>query len=444
MRSMGWRASIGGAGDAGSRAADFDAGPHRAALATVLLIAAFLVIALVWASLAQLDVSVSAKGTMIAPSRVQEIQSLEGGIVREMLVKPGQAVKQGEVLVRLEGSQFEAELGESQQSLLALRASRIRADALLAGTTPEFGAELEAAAPTIVAQERRAWLEARGEYQAGITTAAQTVQRQTAELAEMQARVQSIEASMRVARESLALETKLFEDGAGARADYLAAQQRAVGLTGDLEAARKAVPKAEAALAEARAQAAQAVAKARAQWGAQRSEIEGKAATLGTTVRGRTEKLGRREISSPMDGIVNRVLIPTHGGVAAAGAPILEIVPIEAGLRVSVRVKPSDIGFIHVGQTARVNVLAYDSAIYGKLDAVVERVGADAVLDENKQPYFEVQLRAEPKGMVHAGKPLVLTAGMSVDSSILTGRRTVLGYVLKPLVKTFDSALQER
>ena len=436
--------SMGPFGADGSRTVDFDAGPRRAALAVVAVIATFLVVALVWASLAHLDVSVSAKGTMIAPSRVQEIQSLEGGIVREMLVQPGQAVKQGEVLVRLEGSQFEAELGESQQSLLALRASRIRADALLAGTTPEFGAELEAAAPSIVAQERRAWLEARGEYQAGIATAAQTVQRQTAELAEIQTRVQSIEASMRVVRESLALEKKLFEDGAGARADYLAAQQRAVALTGDLEAARKAVPKAEAALAEARAQAAQAVAKARAQWGAQRSEIEGKAATLGTTVRGRAEKLGRREITSPMDGIVNRVLIPTHGGVAAAGAPILEIVPVEAGLRVNVRIKPSDIGFIHTGQTARVNVLAYDSAIYGKLGAVVERVGADAVLDENKQPYFEVQLRAEPKGMQHAGKPLVLTAGMSVDSSILTGRRTVLGYVLKPLVKTFDSALQER
>lgn len=436
--------SIDSFGGAGSRTADFDAGPARAALATVFVIATFLVVALVWASLAHLDVSVSAKGAMIAPSRVQEIQSLEGGIVREMLVKPGQAVKQGEVLVRLEGSQFEAELGESQQSMLALRASRIRVDALLAGTTPEFGAELEAAAPTIVAQERRAWLEARGEYQAGIATAAQTVGRQTAELAEMQARVQSIEASMRVARESLALEEKLFKEGAGARADYLAAQQRAVGLTGDLEAARKAVPKAEAALAEARAQATQAVAKARAQWGALRSEIEGKAATLGTTVRGRAEKLGRREITSPMDGIVNRVLIPTHGGVAAAGAPILEIVPIEAGLRVNVRVKPSDIGFIHVGQTARVSVLAYDSAIYGKLGAVVERVGADAVLDENKQPYFEVQLRAEPKGIVHAGKALVLTAGMSADASILTGRRTVLGYVLKPLVKTFDSALQER
>ncbi|CAN5478329.1 HlyD family type I secretion periplasmic adaptor subunit [soil metagenome] len=426
------------------RTADFDAGPHRAALGTVFVTAAFLVVALVWASLAHLDVSVSAKGAMIAPSRVQEIQSLEGGIVREMLVKPGQTVKQGDVLVRLEGSQFEAELGESQQSMLALRASRIRADALLAGTTPEFGAELEAAAPALVSQERRAWLEARGEYQAGITTAAETVRRQTAELAEMQARVQSIEASIRVARESLALEEKLFKDGAGARADYLAAQQRTVGLTGDLEAARKAVPKSEAALAEARAQAAQVVAKARAQWGSQRSEIEGKAATLATTLRGRSEKLGRREITSPMDGIVNRVLIPTHGGVAAAGAPILEIVPIEAGLRVNVRVKPSDIGFIHIGQTARVSVLAYDSAIYGKLGAVVERVGADAVLDENKQPYFEVQLRAEPQGIVHAGKQLLLTAGMTADTSILTGQRTVLGYLLKPLVKTFDSALQER
>ena len=141
---------------------------------------------------------------------------------------------------------------------------------------------------------------------------------------------------------------------------------------------------------------------------------------------------------------MNRVLIPTHGGVAGAGAPILEIVPTETALRINVRVKPSDIGFIHAGQNASVNVLAYDSAIYGKLDANVERVGADVVLDENKQPYFEVTLKGERSSIEHDGKHLALTPGMSTDASILTGRRTVLGYVLKPLVKTFESALQER
>jgi adhesin transport system membrane fusion protein len=361
-----------------------------------------------------------------------------------MLVQPGQTVKKGDLIARLDSTQFDADLGESQQSMYALKAMRIRLDALLAGTTPEFGAALEKAAPAIVAQERRAWLEARTEYQASLSTATEAVRRASAELAEAQTRVTSIEASMRVARESFSLEEKLFKDGAGSRAEYLNAQQRTVGFEGDLAAARKAVPKAEAALAEARAQASQVSAKARAQWGTQRTDLEGKAASLGTTVRGREEKVARRDIVSPMDGVVNRVLISTRGGVAAAGAPILEIVPSETALRINARVKPQDVGFIHAGQKARVNVLAFDSAIYGKLEAVVERVGADAVLDEQKQPYFEVVLRGERNSIEHDGKHLALTPGMSTDASILTGQRTVLGYVIKPIVKTFESALQER
>jgi adhesin transport system membrane fusion protein len=429
---------------ASARSADLDAGPHRAVLATIAVMSAFLVVGLTWSALAKLDVSVNAKGAVIPPSRVQEIQSLEGGIVRELLVQPGQTVKKGDLLARLDSGQFNAELGESQQSLYALRAARIRLNALLAGTTPDFGLDLEKDAPEIVKEERRAWNEARIEYQAGITTAAATVNRANAEVAEARSHVQSIEASMRVSRESFALEEKLFKDGAGSRADFLASQQRLTALSGDLESARKAVPKAEAALAEANAQSMQSVAKARALWGGQRSEIEGKVGALNTTVVGRKDKVARRDIYSPMDGVVNRVLIPTHGGVAGAGAPILEIVPSETALRINARVKPSDVGFIHAGQEAHVNVLAYDSAIYGKLHAVVERVGADAVLDEQKQPYFEVTLRGDRNSLEHDGKHLSLTPGMSTDASILTGKRTVLGYVLKPLVKTFESSLQER
>jgi adhesin transport system membrane fusion protein len=429
---------------ASARTSDLDAGPHRAVLATIAVMMAFLVVGLTWSALAKLDVSVNAKGAVIPPSRVQEIQSLEGGIVQEMLVKPGQTVKKGDLLARLDGGQFNAELGESQQSLYALNAARIRLNALLAGTTPDFGIDLEKTAPDIVREERRAWNEARIENQAGVTMAAATVSRANAELAEARSHVQSLEASMRVSRESFSLEEKLFKDGAGSRADYLASQQRLTALSGDLESSRKAVPKAEAALAEANAQGSQSLAKARALWGGQRSEIEGKIGALNTTVVGRKDKVARRDIYSPMDGVVNRVLIPTHGGVAGAGAPILEIVPSETALRINARVKPSDVGFIHAGQEAHVNVLAYDSAIYGKLHAVVERVGADAVLDEQKQPYFEVTLRGDRNSLEHDGKHLSLTPGMSTDASILTGKRTVLGYVLKPLVKTFESSLQER
>ena len=409
----------------------------------LVVLVLFTAIALAWTSLAEVDVAVSARGTVVPPSRVQEVQSLEGGILRELLVHPGQKVKKGEVLVRLDSVQYDNDLGESQQSMRAITAARIRIDALLAGVTPQFG-KLETEAPEIVHEERRLWREAQREYDATRSTGSEGVRRRLAERAETVARIASLEPTLAVAREAFQIEERLFKEGASARGDYLAAQQRLMTQQSELDGLRKSLPRLDAALAEGRAQANEAATRIRAQWSAQRADLEGQAATLGSTVKGREDKVARRDLVSPMDGVVNRVVIPTQGGVAAAGAPILEIVPIEQGLRISARVKPADIGFIHVGQEAAVRVAAYDYSIYGKLEAMVERVGADTLLDENKQPYFEVQLKSALDHLEHDGKILAVTSGMSTDASILTGSRTVLQYLLKPVFKTFSSALRER
>lgn len=435
------------AGAGWSRAAalpsDLDAGPKRTVFAMVALMALFALVALLWAVFAQVDVSVAAHGAVVAPSRVQEVQSLEGGIVRELLVQPGQKVRRGELLVRLDSAQFDADLGESRQTILAVNAARIRIDALLAGSTPKFG-PLEQEAPDIVREERRLWQEAQREVRSSAATAVETVRRRQAERTEALARIDSLKPALAVATESYGIEERLYQQGAGARADYLAAKSRLLSQQLELDALKKSLPRLDAGVAEARAQAAEIESRARSQWTQQRTELEAKASTLGSTVKGREDKVARRELVSPMDGVVNRVLIPTRGGVAAPGAPILEIVPIEEGLRMTVRIRPQDIGFVHAGQSATVRVAAYDSSIYGKLDASVERVGADTLLDENKQPYFEVALRSAKDHLEHAGKPLAISTGMSVDTSILTGKRTVLQYVLKPVFKTLDTALQER
>lgn len=424
-------------------AADLDALPKRIVIVMVAVISAFALGAVLWAAFAPIDVAVSARGAVIPPSRVQELQSLEGGIVRRLLVQPGQRVRKGDLLVKLDAVQFSADLGESQQAMHAITATRLRIDALLANRTPDFG-ELVGSAPEIVREERHQWREARREYDATVAGAAEGVRRRAAERAEVVARIAALEPVLTSARASYQIEQNLTSAGAGARADLLAAQQRLLQQEAEVAGLRKSLPRLDAALAEARAQADEAAARLRSQWSAQRSELEGKAAALSKTVAGRADKVARRDLVSPMDGIVNRILIPTQGGVAQAGAPILEIVPIEDGVRIAARVRPTDIGFIHVGQDAAVRIAAYDSSIYGRLDAKVERVGADTLLDEQKQPYFEVQLKTQVDHLEHDGRVLPVTAGMSGDASILTGSRTVLQYLLKPVFKTFQSALKER
>jgi membrane fusion protein, adhesin transport system len=253
-----------------------------------------------------------------------------------------------------------------------------------------------------------------------------------------------LRASVKLAEDAYAIEERLFKEGAGSRADYVAAQQRLLAQRGELDAVRGSIPRLEAALSAARASASEVDARARAQWGALRTELGAKAGALESTVAGRQDRVTRRELVSPVDGVVNRVLIPTLGGVATAGKPILEIVPDDAQMLINVRVLPNEIGFIHPGQEAKVQVLPYDPSIYGRLSAKVERVGADAVVNERGEAYFEVQLVSSQRALTHAGKTLPISPGMPVDAGIVTGERTVLQYLLKPVLRGIDTALQER
>ena len=423
---------------------DPDQGPQRIVLAMVGVILLFIVTAVVWATYAQLDVAAQGRGAVVPPSRLQEVQSLEGGIVQEMLVGVGDKVKVGQVLARLDTAQVDADLGESRQLRLAALAGRARVDALLKGGAPVFDAALRAQAPDLVDKEMQLWRDAQREFQSNQAVAREAVQRRRSEVAEAESRIQSLQGSLRLAQEAFAIEERLFSEGAGSRADFLAAQQRLETQRSDVESVRQSLPRLRAGLAEAQAQVNEADARARSQWGSQRSEFQTKTATLAATIGGREDKAARREVVSPVEGVVNRVLINTRGGVVAPGKPIVEIVPDEPNLLMSVRVKPSDIGFIRPGQAAHVRVLSYDPSTHGQLDAQVKTVGADAVTDEKGEAYFEVQLIAARDQLKLHGKALPITPGMPVEVGILTGQRSVLQYLLKPVLRSFQGALQER
>ena len=423
---------------------DPDHGPQRVVLLMVGVLVLFIITALGWASVAQLDVAAQGRGAVVPPSRLQEVQSLEGGIVQEMLVAAGQRVMAGQVVARLDTAQIQADLGESRQLQLAALASRARVDALLTGGVPQFSQALRDEAAELVDKETQLWRDAQREYRSNQASVREAVQRRRGELAEAESRILSLQGSLRVTEEGFAIEERLFNEGAGSRSDYLAAQQRLLQQRTEIDGTRQSLPRLRAGLAEAQAQAAEADAKARAQWGTQRSDYQTKTATLGATIGGRQDKAARREVVSPVEGVVNRVLVNTRGGVAAPGKAILEIVPDEANLLMTVRIKPADIGFIRAGQPAHVRVLPYDASTYGQLDAEVKTVGADAVVDEKGEAYFEVQLIAARDQLKLHGKALPITPGMPVDVGILTGQRSVMQYLLKPVLRSFQGALQER
>jgi len=424
---------------------DFDRGPRKAVLILVATTALFFVLLFAWMSFAALDISVNAQGAVIPSSRVQQIQSMEGGILQALKAREGMQVKKGDVLATVQNLQFNAEQGEAQQGLWGAQAALVRLDAEARNATPAFPAELEQSAPDIVREQRTLWQTRRQERENTLETLARQLAQRQQELAEARARHQATSESIGPAREALAIEEKLAAANAGARADLLAAQQRYTSQKGDLETTRIAIGRIQAAVAEAQARLSETRARFLTETSKERSEAELRAAQLAEQLTGRNDKVARRELRAPMDGVVNRLLINTVGGVVKAGETIMEVVPAEDRLLINARVKPSDIAFLKPGQEARIRISAYDSSIFGTLPGKVLRVGADAISDpERKESFFEVLIESRQNYLGDASEHLGISPGMAADASIQTGKRTMMEYMLKPIVKTLDKSLRER
>lgn len=424
---------------------DFDRGPRKAVMILLGTTAAFFVIFFAWMSFAPLDISVNAVGAVVPSSRLQQIQSMEGGILQALNVREGAVVKKGDVLAIVQNLQFNAEQGEAQQGLWGAQAAIARLEAEARNAAPNFPPELEKSAPDLVREQRNLWQTRRQERENTLETLSRQVTQRQQELAEARARHQAISESIGPARETLAIEERLAANGAGAKADLLNAQQRYSSQKGELETTRIAIGRIQAAVAEAQARLSETRSRFFAEISKEKSEAELRAAQIGEQLTGRNDRVARREMRAPMDGVVNRLLVNTVGGVVKAGETIMEVVPAEDRLLITAKVKPSDIAFLKPGQDARIRVTAYDSSIFGSLPGKVVRVGADAVVDgEKKETYFEVLLEAEKNYLGDPAEHLTISPGMAADASIQTGKRTMMEYMLKPIVKTLDKSLRER
>ncbi len=427
-----------------SRHADLNHGPRKSALILTGLIFAFLIIITAWMNLAALDISVRATGSVVPSSRIQQVQSLEGGIIRELLVQEGQHVTAGQLLAKLDSVDYDAQLREQLQNYWGMLATLTRLDAEMQGSEPVFPADVSVQAPELVQRERALWASRQTAREARIATAEDVIEQREKQLAEARSQLASLRSRKQITLAQLEIETSLYEQDAGSRSEYLNAQAEDTRMNGEIETTRLTVARLEAAVAEAHASKRQVAAEFLAEVGQQYSELKTKVEALKETLPSSKDRLLRRNLHAPRDGIVNRLLVTTIGGVVKPGESIMEIVPVSGNLLISTRVKPSDIGFIKAGQKATIRISAYDSSVFGAIDGEVIRIGADTIFDERKQPYFEVQLKADKNYLENGDQQLPITPGMAVDVSIKTGKRTVMEYLLKPIVKNFQTALQER
>ncbi|ABF54464.1 HlyD family type I secretion periplasmic adaptor subunit [Sphingopyxis alaskensis] len=396
-----------------------------------------LVLFLLWASIARVDEISRGQGRVIPSSRVQIIQSAEPSTIREILVRSGQTVEKGQLLVRLDNTTSQSELGqlETENERLAQRAARLAGEGGSgAGCTGDScGDEAR------LAEVRRSAL------QSQLAALSASVEQRRRDLGEAQATASALESSLRLAREQVAMLEPLAARGVVPQTELLTAQREVVDIQGRLAAARQAMSRSQAAIREASAEVSRARFDFQQEALNERSQLTTKMAVNEETIRGAEGRLARSEIRSPARGVVNDLLVNTLGGFVNAGEQIMQIVPLGDKLLIETRVTPRDIAFIKVGDPANVKVTAYDFSIYGGLKGKVVRVSPDSIYDEvEREAYFTVVVETTNSFLVSNGRRLPITPGMLCDVEILTGKKSVLSYLLKPVLKVSGTALTER
>jgi len=392
-----------------------------------------------WASLAQVDEITRGMGKVIPSSKTQLVQPSEPATIAEILVRNGQVVKKGQILVRLDDAQSSSELGQLQteNSRLTARASRLATEA--------SGGAMGCSEGTLCAEERRLSQVRRATARSRESGLASAIEQRRRDLSEGQATVAALESSVRLAGDQVNMLEPLAAKGIIPRTELITAQRDLVDTRGRLSAARQGVGRAQAAIREAQAQLNSARLDFREQALAERSEVNTRIAVNEETIRGAEARQQKNEIRAPSDGIVNDVQITTVGGFVNAGEMIMQVVPVGDRLFVEARIRPSDIAFIKVGDPANVKVTAYDFSIFGGISGKVQQISADSIYDEvEREAYYLVVIETDRAFIERAGQKLPIVPGMICDVEIITGRKSILNYLLKPVAKAFDMALTER
>jgi adhesin transport system membrane fusion protein len=414
--------------------------PLRARM--ILRLAAVLFVALVaWASVATLDEVTRGDAKVVPTSQVQVVQSVDGGVVEALPVREGQVVEAGQLLLRVDSTRFVSSMLESRYSQMALQAKALRLEALTRGTPFNPPAALARDAADIVAQERRLYESRRSEINAQIAISENQLAQRRQELAEARARKEQAEQSLELQRKELNATRPMVSSGAVSEVEVLRLEREVARLRGDRDQAAAQILRVQAAIQEAERRIDEVRLTAHNQMSMELSETLGKLTAMSEGGRALEDKVKHADIRSPVRGTVKRLLVNTVGGVVQPGAEVVEIVPLDDTLILEARILPRDIAFLRPGQQALVKFTAYDFAIYGGLEATVIGIGADSIVDEKGTAYYLVRVRTL-KSKLGENQPII--PGMVAQVDIRTGKKTLLAYLLKPILRAKSNALSER
>ncbi|WP_122421063.1 HlyD family type I secretion periplasmic adaptor subunit [Pseudomonas viridiflava] len=416
----------------------------RAMSLTVWIAAALLLGALLWAGFAVLEEVTTGEGKAIPSSKVQVIQNLEGGIVSDIFVREGQVVDKGDTLLRLDDTRFMSSRSESEVDRLTLTAQVERLAAEAEGRSLTLPAEVTSSAPQVAADEQALYESRQRRLASEQRTLNEQLRQKTQELAEFRSKQEQFRSSLSLVQQELDMSAPLVSSGAVSPVEILRLKRNAVELRGSMNANTLAIPRAEAAISEIKSRVQESELGFRADAARELNEKRNDLARISASRIAIDDRMSRTTVVSPVRGIVKTLKVNTIGGVVQPGSDLLEIVPLEDNLLIEAKVRPQDVAFLHPGQKAMVKFSAYDYTLYGGLPARLELIGADTITDDRDNSFYLIQVRTDSNHLGSDSRPLLIIPGMIATVDIITGEKSVLDYLLKPVLKARAEALRER
>lgn len=412
----------------------------------VLWVIAFSVVWLiVWASQAPIDEIARGEGSVIPSSRVQVVQNLEGGIVEELNVREGDVVKKGQPLLKIQDINFMSSYEENRLKIeeLAARSVRLYAEA----NDVDFDKAQETLGVKISSflnEEKKLFLGNKEQLNANIRVIQNQLNQRKSELTEANAKIKRLTQSLSLLNEEISLKKPLVSQGVVPEVELLQLRRELNQAEGDLEALKLSIPRIRSSIQETQSKISEATLLFSTKAKEQYNEVTAEQKLVEQSIGALGDRVKRATVRAPVDGTVKRLFVNTVGGVIKPGMDIMEIVPADDILLVEVKIKPSDIAFIRYNQPAIVKFTAYDFAIYGGLHGHVSHIGADTITDEQGNTFYTALIKTDASQPSTTSSKLVVKVGMVASVDILTGKKTVLDFLLKPILKAKQQALRER
>ncbi|MDC1214245.1 HlyD family type I secretion periplasmic adaptor subunit [Rhodospirillales bacterium] len=397
-----------------------------------------------WANFATLDEVSIATGEVVPAGRIRVIQHLEGGIIQEIYVTEGDTVREGQTLLQLDLASGGTNQEELQVRIDSERLVKARLEAEATGSELNFPEDVALRRPAIVAAQRQAYEARRRELSSTIQVMREQVKQRVLEVEELTARSRAVKSNYRLALERLKMSKSLLAEGLTAKMEHLELEAEVENLDGEMKSLRPSLPKVEAAVEEARQRQQETESRFRREAQDQLGKIEENIARVTELLSDATAQGIRAEIKSSINGVVKNMRYNSIGNVVKPGEPIMELVPTGDRLVVEAKLNPIDRGYVNEGQAATVKISTYDFARYGGLEGIVIRVAPDSSTDEDGAPYFRVVVQTDKNFLGLREGNLPITPGMQATVDIHTGEKSVMDYLVKPVLKLRHEAFRER